>query len=98
MTELTPDTLLQRNPDLVCGEIDGELIALRLDNGTYLHMNRTASRLLALLDGVEASSPAALVAQLVREFRIDEQACLRDVMIAARRCLELDVLRVVTPG
>ena len=95
MPALDARTVLIRNPDMVCGEVDGELIALSLDTGSYLHMNAPASRILALFEEqARPLSPQDLCALLLSEYDVSESDCLRDVLAMAQRCVELDLLRL----
>ena len=96
MPELNATSRVVRNPEIICGDIDGEIVALKIDSGAYLHLNPTASQIFMLLEAADQPlSPAALCQLLRREYRVTEEACLRDVLALFERCLELDMFRLV---
>ena len=78
MTEL----VAHRLPGLMEAEVDGELVALHIENGTYYSFNETAARIWALLD--RPKSVSELCAILAGEFEVDAQACAREVLLLLR--------------
>ena len=75
MTEL----VAHRLPGLMEAEVDGDLVALHIENGTYYSFNKTAARIWALLD--RPKSVSELCATLAAEFEVDAQACASEVLL-----------------
>lgn len=69
----------RRLPGLVEAEVDGELVALHIENGTCYSFNRTAARIWALLD--RPKSVAEICADLTGEFDIDADRCAEQVLL-----------------
>jgi PqqD family protein of HPr-rel-A system len=63
----------RRLPGLVEAEVDGELVALHIENGSYYGFNATAARIWALLD--HPKSVTEICAALAAEFDVDAQEC-----------------------
>ncbi len=81
--------MVHRLPGLAEAQVDGELVALHIENGTYYSFNETAARIWALLD--RPKSVGELCAALTAEFEIDAEACEEHVMLLLRD-LETDGL------
>ena len=78
MTEL----VAHRLPGLMEAEVDGELVALHIENGTYYSFNETAARVWALLD--RPKSVSELCATLAVEFEVDAQICASEILLLLR--------------
>ena len=74
--------MARRLPGLVEAEVDGELVALHIENGTCYSFNATAARIWALLD--RPKSVAEISAALAAEFDVDAQACGEQVLLLLR--------------
>jgi hypothetical protein len=62
-------------------EVDGELVALHVDNGTCYGFNGTATRIWAMIEQPKRLSE--LVGELTQEFDVDAATCeaqLRDLL------------------
>jgi len=77
-----PDFVAHRLPGLAEAEVDGDLVALHIDNGTYYSFNETAARIWALLD--RPKSISELCATLAEEFHVDVRDCAAEVLLLLR--------------
>jgi hypothetical protein len=75
-TEIGPDTVLQRKPDLLFNEIDGEVVMLSIENGEYYGMDKVGSRIWTLLE--KPISFQNLVSILIEEYDISPNSCEND--------------------
>jgi len=74
MEELvTEDLLVERRGEMIETEVDGELVALHVDNGTCYGFNTTATRIWAMIEQPKRLSE--LKAELLREFDVDPATC-----------------------
>src|SRR3954470_22261076 len=71
------DWLVTRRAGLIETEVDGELVALHIDNGTCYGFNGTATRIWALIEQPKRLSE--LREQLTREFDVDPEVCERQL-------------------
>jgi coenzyme PQQ synthesis protein D (PqqD) len=72
------DLLVRRREGLIQAEVDGELVALHIDNGTCYGFNATATRIWALIE-----TPQRLLDlkdKLLAEYDVDPQTCERQLM------------------
>lgn len=75
------DKMVRRTGDLIETEVDGELVALHVDNGTCYGFNGTATRIWALIEQPKRLSE--LKEALLREFDVDPSTCeaqLKDLL------------------
>ena len=76
--EIGPDTLLQRKPDLLFNEIDGEVVMLSIENSEYYGMDKVGSRIWQLLE--KPMRFRELVAKLMEEYEVSEEQCTIDTL------------------
>jgi hypothetical protein len=73
--------MLRRQAGLIEAEVDGELVALHVENGTCYGFNQTATRVWALLE--EPMRLSQLRDRLVEEYEVAPEECeaqLRDLL------------------
>ncbi len=75
---ITPDTILQRKPDLLFNEIDGEVVMLNIENSEYYGLDKVGSRIWNLIE--HPLSLKDLIFKLMNEFDISEQQCINDTL------------------
>jgi hypothetical protein len=75
------DLLIERRGEMIETEVDGELVALHVDNGTCYGFNSTATRIWSMIEQPRRLSE--LTGELTREFDVDAATCeaqLRDLL------------------
>jgi hypothetical protein len=75
------DMRVERRGEMIETEVDGELVALHIDNGTCYGFNSTATRIWAMIEQPRLLSE--LTGELVREYDVDTETCeaqLRDLI------------------
>ena len=73
-----PDSpLIRRKGELLEAEVDGELVALHVENGTCYGFNGTATRIWQLVEQPKRLSE--LRDALMAEFDVDAETCEQDV-------------------
>lgn len=90
---LSWDDVLVRNPQIVTRESDNELVVVIPDQGRYVVLNETGSRVLLLSDGTRTLD--AVAAAIAEEFTADLEQVRRDVLHFAGALIERGVLSVV---
>jgi hypothetical protein len=91
-------TAIQSNPDIVFGDVDGEVVALHLESGSYLHLNSSGSFIFNLLEGPQPRTLEWLRDRVLEEYEIDAATCRQEVDDFVARCVGLDLLRVAPGG
>jgi hypothetical protein len=92
---VTQELIVSRRAELIETEVDGELVALHVDNGTCYGFNGTATRIWHLIEQPRRFSE--LKDELTREFDVDPELCgqqLRELL----RELEADGLVALAPA
>jgi hypothetical protein len=92
---VTQDLIVSRRAELIETEVDGELVALHVDNGTCYGFNGTATRIWALIEQPRRFSE--LKDELTREFEVDPDVCERQLEELLRE-LEGDGLVEISPA
>lgn len=72
------DTVLQRRPEPLTAQVDGETVMFHPDEGSYFALGAVGTRVWALLD--DPVSLAALIQRLQGEFDVEEATCRGDVL------------------
>jgi hypothetical protein len=90
--EFSPDSLLQRNNDIMTAEMGEELVMLHLDRSSYFGMDEIGREIWAQLQN--SISLADLCAALQKEFDVDAETCLQDTEHFLRRLARNDLLTV----
>jgi len=67
------DKMVRRTGEMIEAEVDGELVALHVDNGTCYGFNGTATRIWALIEQPRRLSE--LKEELLQEFDVDPSTC-----------------------
>lgn len=83
------EMMVRRRAALLEAQVDGELVALHVDQGTCYGFNLTAARIWALIE--QPVSFAELRQALLGEFDVDAETCDRELMELLRE-LERDGL------
>ena len=78
MNEITLQSLVTRNDEIVAGKIEDTLAAMSIETGKYYMLNATGGRIWELLD--EPRTVAELCASLTAEFKITPEACRKEVI------------------
>jgi hypothetical protein len=92
---MVTEFMARRLPGLAEAQVDGELVALHIENGTYYSFNETAARIWALLD--RPKNIGDLCAALAAEFEVDASACREEVMFLLKD-LQTDGLVDLVPA
>ena len=91
MTNLTLNTCLTRDPDLVCAEMDGDLVMMSIENGEYYGIGGVGTRIWELLD--QPTTIQQLVETIKSEFDIVEDQCRDDVLSFSEKLFELGLIK-----
>jgi hypothetical protein len=67
------DRLVSRRGGLIEAEVDGELVALHVDNGTCYGFNATATRIWGMIE--EPKRVSELRDSLLEEFDVEPEVC-----------------------
>lgn len=84
--------LLQRREEPLTAELDGEVVMLDPDKGSYFSLNAVGSRVWELL--AEPRSIHDLCDTLMGEFEVDEPACRQEVRALVDQLLEAELVEV----
>ena len=81
--------MVSRRGGLIQAEVDGELVALHVDNGACYGFNVTATRIWAMIEQPRLLSQ--LQDELLEEYDVDRETCRRE-LVAMQTELEEDGL------
>lgn len=74
---LTAETLIQRSEEVVHSTIDGEVVMMSVEQGSYYGLDAIGSRIWNLLE--RPAKVGDLCQALMKEFEVDEARCFQDV-------------------
>lgn len=92
MSELNPDSIVQRNPEMISADMDGEMVMMSIENSAYYGLNAVGSE---LWDAMENPvSVTALCDRVTEKFDIDLASCKVDVMELLTDLRERDLVQL----
>jgi hypothetical protein len=78
MSDLTLDTPVRVNPEVLFQDLDGEAVLLHLGSGVYFGLDEVGARIWSLLaEGADLRTIARTVAS---EYAVDETRCAEDLL------------------
>lgn len=92
-SELSTTTLLQRNPDMIAANLDGDLVMMNEKLGRYYGISGVGARAWELLE-----TPASiddLVSTICEEYEIDADTCQQDIIRFAQDLMKVDLIEPV---
>jgi hypothetical protein len=91
-----PDTVVTRNEEPIAVEVDRTVVMMSLAQGMYYGLEGPGPRIWALLD--QPRSARQIAGELVREFEVDADTCLRDVCEFLAALKDAGLVRLSAPG
>lgn len=76
--KITIENRVQRNPEMVSGNMDGEVVMLSIQRGEYFGLDKIGSRIWELLE--TPLKIEEIKTTLLEEYEVDEETCLRDLI------------------
>ena len=95
MSNLTVDAVISQGEDQVFTIVEGEAVLMSIGNGRYYRLDDIGTRIWVLIE--TPTSLGALCDQLVKEFKVEREACETDVMPLLEKMLKHNLIRVA-PG
>jgi hypothetical protein len=84
--EISLDTMLQRKPDTLFNQIDGEVVMLSIENSEYYGMDKVGSFIWELL--AIPISFQELLYKLMDEYDVSEKQCSNDTLTFLYKLLD----------
>jgi hypothetical protein len=76
--KLTLDSKVQRNPEMVSGNMDGEIVMLSLQRGEYFGLDKVGSRIWELIE--QSITVDNIKKVLLDEYEVDVLTCEKDLI------------------
>jgi hypothetical protein len=76
--KITLESKVQRNPEMVSGNMDGEIVMLSLQRGEYFGLDKVGSRIWELIEHLTTVGNLKLT--LLAEYEVDELTCEKDLI------------------
>ncbi|RBI66255.1 hypothetical protein DQ400_14490 [Vreelandella sulfidaeris] len=93
LTTFSSTTLLQRNPDMVAANLDGDLVMMNEKLGRYYGISGVGARAWELLE--TPASVDDLVNSICQEYDIDSETCYRDITQFAQDLMKVSLIEPV---
>ena len=90
--QLTAASIISRSSELVCSDIDGEVVMMSIDNGKYYGLDLVGSRIWEVLE--KAMPVSGLIDQMLLEFEVERETCEKDVMYFLQKLDDDNMLEV----
>lgn len=93
MSQITPDSIVQRMGDVDCGTIEDEGIILNLNNGDYFWMNGVSLFIWKALNG--RNDLKKIAEKVASHFNVNERTVLTDLLAFVRKLDKLKLIRSI---
>ena len=88
---ITLQTVLVASPDLMASEVDGELVMMHVEKGSYYGLDPVAARIWQALQ--EPKSVDEVCALMMQRYDVDEATCRSEVTAFATQLLDEGLIR-----
>lgn len=78
MEEITLNSTITRNEDLLSGVLDDETILMSIETGSYHVINKTANRIWELLEEPKTVDEICII--ILDEYDVDPETCQKEVL------------------
>lgn len=78
MEEITLNSTITRNEDLLSGVLDDETILMSIETGSYHVINKTANRIWELLEEPKTVDEICII--ILDEYEVDPETCQKEVL------------------
>lgn len=87
---MSPMARIYRNPDMIAADMDGDIVMMSFERGTYFGLGGLGPRIWNLLEN--PTSMSAIVATICAEYEVDEQTCTADVQRFLAKMIENELV------
>lgn len=88
--ELTKNSVIQRNQDIIFSDMDGETVLMSIEHGSYFGLDAMATRIWDLLE--DKTSIETICSKLCAEYAVSEETCLTETLAVLEKMLEYHVI------
>ena len=94
MAEITIDlqTTVSQGDDQVSADIDGEVVMMSIEQGSYYGLDDVGSRIWELIE--EPRAVGDIVDRLLNEYEVDHDTCLHDVLVFLDKLAEQNLVKI----
>ena len=92
-SNLTDNTLLVRNPDLIGADMDGEMVMMSINKGAYYGINNIGSRIWNLLEN--EMTALEIINNICDTYEVEIKQAHKDTMAFLNNLLEHDLVMIV---
>lgn len=87
---MNQDTVLSRSEDYISNEIDGEIVMMNIETGTYVSLNATGKSVWDLIEEPKVLND--IIEALVIEYSIDKETCVADLAPFIQQMLDQKII------
>jgi hypothetical protein len=91
MTTIAETDTLQRAPDLIAADMDGETVMLDVESGAYFGLRGVGGRVWDLLE--HPQTLPQLTAAIASEFEVDPATCRADLQAFLAKLIDNDLVQ-----
>jgi hypothetical protein len=88
--KITLNTSIQRNPDILASDLDGEKVMMSIQKGEYYGLGKTGT---FIWDHIEKPIPIKdLIALITEKYHVSEENCQKDILPFLTDLLEKELI------
>ena len=89
---LTKTSVIARSSELVCSDIDGEIVMMSIENGNYYGLDEVGSYIWEILE--KPVQVSEIIDQLLLNYEVEKASCEKDVMHFLQQLDNDDMLEI----
>ncbi|MFC2152306.1 lasso peptide biosynthesis PqqD family chaperone [Bacteroidota bacterium] len=91
-TEITLDTVIQQNHEILASDLDGEKVMMSIHHGEYYGLGKTGT---FIWDQIEQPVKISdLIKRITEKYNIDKEQCFKDISVFIMDLIEKDLIIV----
>ncbi len=90
--EITAETTISRNPDIIHTDMDGETVMMSIEQGEYYGLDKTATAIWELLESDLTVSD--ICEKLCEKYDVEAQQCQSDTIPFIQDMAEHNVIKI----
>lgn len=83
--------LIKIDENTMTSEVDGEMVLMNVNSGEYFGLDEISSNIWRLIDGKRSFTN--IVEELLKEYEVDEETCIKDTRPLLIKLLNLQFLK-----
>lgn len=93
LTAICSESIIKRNEDLLSSDIDGEIVMMSIEKGSYYGVNLIGSRIWNIIE--QPVKVSDIISLLLKDYDVSNDICEKDVLTFLNTLNRENIIRTV---